>query len=48
MEKGSTAMAAWNRFLDIFEDNQKSCVVALENDFSSTRMDDFPNVSGYC
>lgn len=48
MEKGSTAMAAWNRLADIFEDNQNSRVVALEQDFSSTRMEDFPNVSAYC
>ncbi|CAJ2670962.1 unnamed protein product [Trifolium pratense] len=48
MEKGSTAMAAWNRLAGIFEDNQNSRAVALEQDFSSTRMEDFPNVSAYC
>ncbi|XP_019455314.1 PREDICTED: uncharacterized protein LOC109356413 [Lupinus angustifolius] len=29
-------------------DNQNSRVVALEQDFSSTRMEDFPNASAYC
>ncbi|GAU10888.1 hypothetical protein TSUD_424610, partial [Trifolium subterraneum] len=48
MEKGSTAMAAWTRLAGLFEDNQNSRVVALEQDFSSTRMEDFPNVSAYC
>ncbi|GAU39490.1 hypothetical protein TSUD_279110 [Trifolium subterraneum] len=48
MEKGSTAMAAWNRLAGLFEDNQNSRAVALEEDFSSTRMEDFPNVSAYC
>ncbi|PNX84391.1 hypothetical protein L195_g040451 [Trifolium pratense] len=48
LEKGSTAMAAWNRLAGIFEDNQNSRAVALEQDFSSTRMEDFPNVSAYC
>jgi len=48
MEKGSTAMAAWKRLTGIFEDNQNSHVVALEQDFASTRMEDFPNVFSYC
>ncbi|MCH92648.1 polynucleotidyl transferase [Trifolium medium] len=48
LEKGSTAMAAWNCLTDIFEDNKNSRAVALEQDFSSTRMKDFPNVSAYC
>ncbi|XP_057418597.1 uncharacterized protein LOC130712800 [Lotus japonicus] len=48
MEKGSTAMATWNRIASIFEDNQNSHVVALDQDFISTRMDDFPSVSVYC
>ncbi|GAU48004.1 hypothetical protein TSUD_404810 [Trifolium subterraneum] len=43
MEKGSTAMAAWNRLAGLFEDNQNSRAVALEQDFSSTRVEDFPN-----
>ncbi|XP_045824307.1 uncharacterized protein LOC123916808 [Trifolium pratense] len=48
MEKGSTAMATWNRLANIFKDNQNSRAVALEQYFSSTRMEDFPNVSAYC
>ncbi|GAU46078.1 hypothetical protein TSUD_180140 [Trifolium subterraneum] len=41
-------MAAWNRLAGLFEDNQNSRVVALEQDFSSTRMENFPNVSANC
>ncbi|XP_045830888.1 uncharacterized protein LOC123922186 [Trifolium pratense] len=47
MEKGYIVMVAWNRLADIFDDNQNSCVVALEQDFSSTHMNDFPNISSY-
>ncbi|XP_057434660.1 uncharacterized protein LOC130727522 [Lotus japonicus] len=48
MEKGSTAMDTWNRIASLFEDNQNSRAVALDQDFISTRMEDFPNVSAYC
>ncbi|XP_057435379.1 uncharacterized protein LOC130728065 [Lotus japonicus] len=48
MEKGSTAMATWNRIASMFEDNQNSRAVALDQDFISTRMEDFPSVSAYC
>ncbi|GAU39791.1 hypothetical protein TSUD_219660 [Trifolium subterraneum] len=48
MEKGSTAMTAWNRLAGLFEDNKNSRAVALEQNFSSTRMENFPNVSAYC
>jgi uncharacterized protein len=48
MEKGYTAMDTWNRLASLFEDNKNSRAVSLEQDFSSTRMDDFPNVSAYC
>ncbi|KAL6576801.1 hypothetical protein OROMI_011077 [Orobanche minor] len=48
IESDSTAMEAWNRLRDIFQDNQNSRVVTLEQEFSTTRMEDFPNVSAYC
>ncbi|XP_057432180.1 uncharacterized protein LOC130724930 [Lotus japonicus] len=48
MEKSSTVMATWNRIASMFEDNQNSCAVALDQDFISTRLDDFPSVSNYC
>ncbi|XP_039682899.1 uncharacterized protein [Medicago truncatula] len=38
----------WNRLEDIFQDNQNALAVTLEQEFSSTRMEDFPNVSAYC
>ncbi|PNX60943.1 hypothetical protein L195_g052195, partial [Trifolium pratense] len=48
LEPNSTAMEAWNRLKDIFEDNKNARAVTLEQEFSNTRMEDFPNVSAYC
>jgi hypothetical protein len=33
---------------DIFQDNQNAHAVTIEQEFSNTRMEDFPNVSIYC
>ncbi|XP_060170968.1 uncharacterized protein LOC132601937 [Lycium barbarum] len=44
----ATAMEAWVRLRDIFQDHQNSRVVMLEQEFSTTRMEDFPNASAYC
>ena len=41
-------MEAWNRLHDIFQDNKNSWVVTLEQEFSRTNMEDFPNASVYC
>ena len=48
LEPNSTAVDAWNRLADIFQDNQNTRAVTLEQEFSNTRMEDFPNVSAYC
>ncbi|KAK4378083.1 hypothetical protein RND71_004379 [Anisodus tanguticus] len=48
IEPDTTAMATWNRLRDIFQDNQHSCTVTLEQEFSQVSMEDFPNVSAYC
>ncbi|XP_049402894.1 uncharacterized protein LOC125866639 [Solanum stenotomum] len=48
IEPDSTAMEAWDRLRDIFQDNEHSRAVALEQEFSTTSMEDFPNVSSYC
>ncbi|XP_021743852.1 uncharacterized protein LOC110709900 [Chenopodium quinoa] len=48
IEPDAAAMEAWDRLRDIFQDNQHSRVVALEQEFSSTAMEDFPNASAYC
>ncbi|XP_019435882.1 PREDICTED: uncharacterized protein LOC109342335 [Lupinus angustifolius] len=48
LEPNSTAMEAWNLLTDIFQDNQNARAVTLEQEFSNTRMEDFPNVSAYC
>ena len=41
-------MDAWNRLRDIFQDNQNSRVVALEQEFSPLSMEDFVSASAYC
>ncbi|XP_060183439.1 uncharacterized protein LOC132613434 [Lycium barbarum] len=46
--KDATAMDAWNRLRDIFQDHQTFRVVTLEQEFTTTRMEDFPNASAYC
>lgn len=48
LEPDSTAIEVWNRSADIFQDNRKAQVVTPEQEFSNTRMEDFPNVSAYC
>ncbi|XP_058762377.1 uncharacterized protein LOC131635756 [Vicia villosa] len=48
LEPNSTAMEAWNRLENIFQDNQNARAVTLEQEFSNTRMEDFLNVSAYC
>ncbi|XP_060190889.1 uncharacterized protein LOC132620218 [Lycium barbarum] len=48
LKPGATAMEAWDRLRDIFQDHQNSRAVMLEQEFSTTRMEDFPNASAYC
>ncbi|XP_074318296.1 uncharacterized protein LOC141655096 [Silene latifolia] len=48
VESDSTAMECWKRIEDILQDNQHSRAVTLEQEFSSTSMRDFANVSAYC
>ncbi|XP_056684527.1 uncharacterized protein [Spinacia oleracea] len=48
IEPDSTAMEAWGRLRDIFQDNKNSRAVTLEQEFSHTSMEDFPNASAYC
>ncbi|KAK4361260.1 hypothetical protein RND71_020212 [Anisodus tanguticus] len=48
MEPDSTSIEAWNRLRDIFQDNNNSRAVTLEQEFSTTDMEDFPNASAYC
>ncbi|CAL0335107.1 unnamed protein product [Lupinus luteus] len=40
-------MEAWDWLQEIFQDNQHSRAVTLKQDFSTTRMEDFPNASAY-
>ncbi|KHN40992.1 hypothetical protein glysoja_013334, partial [Glycine soja] len=48
LEPDTTAMEAWNRLRDIFQDNKHSRVVTLEYDFTHTTMEAFSSVSAYC
>ncbi|KAL5181032.1 Retrovirus-related Pol polyprotein from transposon TNT 1-94 [Glycine soja] len=48
IEPNATTMDAWNRLRDIFQDNKHSRVVTLEDEFSNTKMENFPNASAYC
>jgi len=48
LEPDSTAVEAWNRLADIFQDNQNARAVTLEQEFFNTCMEDFPNVFAYC
>ncbi|XP_021715272.1 uncharacterized protein LOC110683238 [Chenopodium quinoa] len=48
IEPDSTTMEAWNRLRDIFQNNQNSRVVSLEQEFSNTKMEAFPNALAYC
>ncbi|XP_074292045.1 uncharacterized protein LOC141618881 [Silene latifolia] len=45
---GLSAQEAWDRLKDIFNDNKNSRAMYLERQFTSTHMDNFPNVSAYC
>ncbi|XP_050897354.1 uncharacterized protein LOC127104195 [Lathyrus oleraceus] len=47
LEPNSTAIEACNCLEDIFQDNQNARAVTLEQEFSNTRMENFPNVSTY-
>lgn len=48
VEADSTALEAWNRLADIFQDNKNSRAVTLEQEFSHIAMADFSSVSAYC
>ncbi|XP_074313420.1 uncharacterized protein LOC141648591 [Silene latifolia] len=48
VEQETTAKECWDRIRDIFQDNQHSRAVTLEQEFSHTAMADFPNASAYC
>ncbi|VFQ80414.1 unnamed protein product [Cuscuta campestris] len=48
IEPDATTMEAWGRLRDLFQDNQNSRALTLEQEFSTTKMEDFPNVSAYC
>ncbi|XP_021840193.2 uncharacterized protein [Spinacia oleracea] len=48
IEPDSTAMEAWDRLRELFQDNCNSCALAIEHDFSHVKMRDYPNVPAYC
>ncbi|XP_074291485.1 uncharacterized protein LOC141618288 [Silene latifolia] len=48
VEAESTTMECWTRIKNIFQDNEYSRAVTLEQEFSATSMADFTSVSAYC
>ena len=48
LELDTTAMEAWNRLRDLFQDNKHSRAVTLEYDFTHAATENFPNISAYC
>ncbi|KAL9236335.1 hypothetical protein vseg_011019 [Gypsophila vaccaria] len=48
IEADSTAMEAWERLANIFQDKKNSRAVTLEQEFSHVAMADFSSVSAYC
>ncbi|CAH9131000.1 unnamed protein product [Cuscuta epithymum] len=48
IEVDSTAQDAWDSLTDLFQDNKHSRAVYLENEFSNTKLDQFPDVAAYC
>ena len=48
IELYSITMEAWDRLRDIFQDNQHSRALSLEQEFSTTSMENFSNASSYC
>ena len=48
MKPGATTQELWNRLAEIFQDNKAISVVYLEEQFNSTRLEAFTNVTEYC
>ncbi|XP_021764347.1 uncharacterized protein LOC110728945 [Chenopodium quinoa] len=48
MKSGATALELWNRLKDIFHDNKHTRAVYLEEQFSTTKLEQFANMSDYC
>ena len=44
----TTAQKAWNNFGDIFQDNENSCAVYLEQQFNAVHIDNFSCADAYC
>ncbi|GAB2269377.1 hypothetical protein Dimus_038772 [Dionaea muscipula] len=48
IKPGATAQETWDRLADIFQDNQHSRTVYLEQEFSRISLDQYSSVSAYC
>ncbi|KAD7477643.1 hypothetical protein E3N88_00779 [Mikania micrantha] len=48
IKPNATACQAWIALQNIFQDNQNSRAIYLENKLVTTRLENFPNVSAYC
>lgn len=48
LEPNSTALLAWTRLKNIFQDNKASRVVYLQNEFARCRLESFSSIFAYC
>lgn len=48
LDEKATALVIWGRLRNLFQNNKGTRVVHLENQFSQTRLQDFPSLDDYC
>lgn len=48
LDSDDTALQAWNRVRDIFQDNKNTCAVYLEHEFSNCKLSGFSSINAYC
>ena len=48
MKPGATAKELWAHLEEIFQDNKHTRAVYLEEQFNTTRLENFSNMSDYC
>ncbi|XP_074305974.1 uncharacterized protein LOC141641201 [Silene latifolia] len=48
LEDASTAQAAWDRVKNIFTNNKGARAAALENEFSTLKLESMPSLEAYC
>ncbi|XP_048495554.2 uncharacterized protein LOC125495055 [Beta vulgaris subsp. vulgaris] len=48
LDEKATAMVAWGKLRDLFQDNKGTRIVHLENQFGTIKMQDFASSAAYC